>query len=132
MLIPTILAALLVPALAAPLEPRQSSSTRNELVNGPCRPVTVIYARGTSEAGNIGSIAGPPLESALDSRLGTNTVAFQGVDYAATIAGAISGGSSQGASTLASLVSTAMSKCPDTQIVLSGYRSVNPAYQNAC
>ena len=129
MLIPTILAALLATALSAPtpartLEVRQSATTRNELLNGPCRNVTVIYARGTTEDGNIGALVGPSLESALDNRLGANIVAFQGVDYPADIAGYLAGGSVSGGNTLASLVNTASTKCPNTQIVLSGYRSV--------
>lgn len=38
------------------IERRQSlSSTRNDLLLGPCKAVTVIFARGTSEDGNVGS-----------------------------------------------------------------------------
>jgi len=129
MLIPTIFAALLATALSAPtpaptLEVRQSATTRNELLDGPCRNVTVIFARGTTEDGNIGALVGPSLESALDSRLGANIVAFQGVDYPADIAGYLAGGSAAGGTTLAGLVNTASTKCPSTQIVLSGYRFV--------
>ena len=44
------------------LEKRQSlSDTRNDLVNGICRAVTVIFARGTTESGNVGTLVGPPL-----------------------------------------------------------------------
>ena len=129
MLTTAILAALFATVLSAPtpaptLEIRQSATTRNELLDGVCRPVTVIYARGTTESGNIGVSVGPALELTLDRRLGANTVAFQGVDYPADIAGYLAGGSSEGAGTLASLVNTAATKCPDTQIVLSGYRPV--------
>jgi len=131
MLLTTILAALFATALSVPLpggrsptpdEIRQAATTRNELLNGPCRNVTVIFARGTTESGNIGSLVGPALESALDARLGSTTVAFQGVDYEANVAGYYAGGSDTGASTMASLVNVASSKCPSTQIVLSGYR----------
>ena len=37
-------------ALAAPLEPRQST-TRDDIINHVCKAVTVIFARGTTEAG---------------------------------------------------------------------------------
>ena len=47
-----------------------------------------------------------------------------GVDYPASIAGFLIGGSPADTSTLAGLVNTASTKCPSTQIVLSGYRSV--------
>ena len=95
---------------------------RNDLVNGPCRPVTVIFARGTIELGNVGSLAGPPFFNALTNIIGDSNVAIQGVDYPATIAGYLEGGDPAGAVKLVSLVNTAMSKCPNTQIILSGYR----------
>lgn len=99
-------------AIAAPaqeLEVRQfgggsSSSTRNDVKNNaPCKPLTVIFARGTSEAGNVGSVAGPPFFKALDSAL-PSQVNVQGVDYAATWNGAFSGGDAAGSRTMASLV----------------------------
>lgn len=69
-------------SLAAPtaIETRQLSSTRNDL-SGACKDVTVIYARGTTELGNVGSIAGPPFFSALALKIGSSRVAVQGVDY---------------------------------------------------
>lgn len=36
---------------------------RNELTDVPgvgCKPITVIYARGTIELGNVGELVGPP------------------------------------------------------------------------
>lgn len=96
------------------------SVTRNDL--DLCRPVTVIFARGTIESGNVGSLAGPPFFNALDLNLGGDNVGVQGVDYPATILGYLAGGDSSGADKLASLTEEAATKCPSTQIVLSGYR----------
>jgi len=55
-------------ALNAPLTERASSTTgytsgsdANDVQNGVCAPLTVIFARGTSEPGNIGTVIGPPL-----------------------------------------------------------------------
>ena len=93
--------------------------TRNEL--GECKPVVVIFARGTIELGNVGSITGPPFFNALDVVLGAENVGVQGVDYPADILGYLEGGDPGGASTTASLLNQAASQCPDTQIVLSGY-----------
>jgi len=46
------------------LSKRQSLSvTQNQL--GLCRPVTVIFARGTIELGNVGSLVGPPFFNAI-------------------------------------------------------------------
>lgn len=104
--------------------------TRNDLVNGVCAPVTIIFARGTLELGNVGSLAGPPFFNALADIIGSQNLAVQGVDYAATIAGYLEGGDPEGAATLASLVNLAVSQCPSTQIVLSGYRYVCPFLQS--
>ena len=45
----------------ADIEKRQGASTRNDLINGVCKKVTVIFARGTTEPGNLGTVVGPPL-----------------------------------------------------------------------
>ena len=43
-----------------------TSSTADDVKNNVgCRAVTVIFARGTSEPGNIGRVIGPPLRDAL-------------------------------------------------------------------
>jgi hypothetical protein len=101
---------------------KRDSDTENDLVDGVCKAVTVIFARGTLESGNVGSLAGPPFFDALDTDLGTSNVALQGVDYGATISGYLEGGDPAGAATLANLTNLAVTQCPDTQIVLSGYR----------
>lgn len=108
---------------ASPIAPRQSlSTTRNDIVDGACKEVTVIFARGTTEAGNVGSLAGPPFFNALVADLSNAEVAVQGVDYPADVIGFLAGGSSAGASTMAGHVKTIKSSCPTTKIVLSGYR----------
>ncbi|KAH8146015.1 uncharacterized protein LAJ45_09937 [Morchella importuna] len=107
---------------ASPIAPRQSlSTTRNDIVDGACKEVTVIFARGTTEAGNVGSLAGPPFFNALVADLSNAEVAVQGVDYPADVIGFLAGGSSAGASTMAGHVKTIKSSCPTTKIVLSGY-----------
>lgn len=102
------------------------SVTRNDLVNGGCSPVTIIFARGTLELGNVGSLAGPPFFNALADMIGASNVAAQGVNYGASIIGYLEGGDPAGASTMASLINQAVSQCPSTQIVISGYRYACP------
>lgn len=108
-------------SLSTEVAKRQSvSNTRNEL--GLCRPITVIFARGTTEPGNVGALTGPPFFNALDAVIGTQNVGIQGVPYPASIAGYLAGGDAGGSANLATLTQQAASQCPDTQIVLSGYR----------
>lgn len=95
------------------------SSTRNDLVNGECKAVTVIFARGTGETGNVGTVTGPPFFTALSSALGADNVAVQGVDYAASTAGFT--GDARGNAQMASLIDRAATQCPGTNVVVSGY-----------
>lgn len=111
--------------LSNTISKRQSlSATRNELDE--CRTVTVIFARGTTELGNVGALVGPPFFNALGLAIGDENVGVQGVKYPATILAYLEGNDAEGAATLASLIEQAASLCPLTQIVLSGYRSAAP------
>ena len=83
---------------------RQASDTENDLVDGVCKALTVIFARGTTESGNVGTLAGPPFFEALYADIGSVDVALQGVDYPASIAGFLEGGDPTGATTMANLV----------------------------
>ena len=59
------------------------SSTQNGVTsNTGCKELTFIFARGTTEMGNMGSVVGPEVASALQSLTG-NKVTVQGVDYPA-------------------------------------------------
>ena len=80
-----------------------AGETRNDIVSGlPCKPFTLIFARGTLESGNMGNLVGPPFEQALVSILGSAQVAVQGVNnYPADIAGFNAGGSATGSVNMA-------------------------------
>ncbi|CAG1985154.1 unnamed protein product [Fusarium graminearum] len=111
-----------------------SSSTYNQLTDGtPCRPVTMIYARGTTQAGNVGDPAavGPVLFNNLASRIGLNNLAVQGVAYPANIAGYLAGGDAAGSRTMADLISRAATQCPSTKIIISGYSQGAQLVHNA-
>lgn len=114
--------ALLSLTVASPIE-RRADDTANDLTNGSgCKAMTVIFARGTTESGNVGTLAGPPFFSALEAKVGADKVAVQGVDYPADIPGFLAGGDANGSALMAQLVGMAMSNCPDTQVVMAGYR----------
>jgi cutinase len=106
------------------LDARQlGSSTENEFVNGGCRDVIFIFARGSGERGNMGGTVGPATARALRSELGASTVAVQGVDYDARVGtNALPGGTSRASATLMrDLLTDAASQCPDSIIVTGGY-----------
>lgn len=107
-----------------------TGATANDVTNGVCAPLTVIFARGTSESGNIGSVVGPPLFKALISALGSSKVALQGVTYPASAAGNANQGG-DGGPTMKSLAQQALANCPTTKIVLSGYSQGAMVVHNA-
>ena len=96
------------------------SSATDITSNTGCTELTVIFARGTSEGGNIGSVAGPPMYKQLLSDLGASKLTLQGVDYPADAAGNSNCGAAGGGD-MADKVQTILSRCPNTKIALSGY-----------
>ncbi|PNS21446.1 hypothetical protein CAC42_1225 [Sphaceloma murrayae] len=114
------------PEAAPALEARQfSGSTANELVNGACRRITFIWARGSTEPGNLGSTLGPDVCSGLKSRFGSTNVACQGVGgpYTAALGdNALPQGTTSAAiGEAVRLYNLAASRCPETLIVGGGY-----------
>lgn len=81
-------------ALAFPLTPRAANKTSyvigsqnaTDVDDGVCAPLTLLFARGTIDPGNLGQVIGPPLCGNLSVLLNGN-VALQGVPYPATIEG---------------------------------------------
>ena len=62
-----------------------------------CGDVTIIFARGTNEAGNVGVLVGPEFFDAVAARLPLGkTIAVQGVNYPASIPGFLQGGDPAG------------------------------------
>jgi cutinase len=127
-----------VPEKVAPaLSKRQySGDTYNQLTDGTaCRAVTVIYARGTTQEGNVGSAdsEGPTFFNALASRLGgTSRLAIQGVTYPADVLGFLAGGDAKGATTMFNLINTVSTSlclgCTASN-EFSGYQQV-PVHQD--
>ena len=134
-------------AFPAPLRIRQlgTSDTENNLVDGtPCQPLTLIYARGTTEPGNVGKSLGPTYFTALVAATNSTKLAVQGVDYPASIFGFLEGGDPHGSVVMANLVTQVSSRyitalpassgkdshilmqattqCPQTKISMIGYR----------
>lgn len=100
-----------------------NSQNQNDVVNGGgCKAMTVLFARGTTELGNMGSIAGPPFVSAIGDMMGgAANVAVQGIEYPANVAGFLAGGDKDGSALMAQMVGQVRAKCPDTSLVMAGY-----------
>jgi len=106
-------------------------STESGVLNGNCcTDVTIVFARGTGESGNVGTVAGPPMFKSLRNKLGAGRVTIQGVDYPADSAGNSQLGAS-GGPTMAADVKQALAQCPSTKIVVSGYSQGGMVVHNA-
>lgn len=90
-----------------------------------CGDVVLIFARGSTEVGNMGTIIGPDLVRALDRRLGIGRdLTVQGVNYAALLSTNYLPGGTDLASEneMKQMLRLANTKCPNAQIVVAGYR----------
>lgn len=102
----------LVPSSPPHVVKRAAYAVRaNEIVDGEtaCRDVTVVYARGTTQNGNIGAAGdvGPVFMNALAGLVGAENIAVQGVEYDADISGFLkhlAGTGDEGVEHMASLV----------------------------
>lgn len=65
------------------LDTTQSSSNS-------CKDVTVIFARGTCDPGNVGALVGPPFFKAIQDKLPGRSINFQGIEYPASVEGYLS------------------------------------------
>jgi cutinase len=120
-----LFATLLGLASASPIViKRDIGVVANEYVDGGCRNIIFFYARGTSELGNMGSIAGPPTANGLQAAFGDDNVAVQGIDYPALISTNLlpGGADPNGIRRMHDLLIDASSKCPDSILVAGGYR----------
>ncbi|USP82775.1 hypothetical protein yc1106_10049 [Curvularia clavata] len=95
-----------------------------------CTDMTIVFARGTGEMGNVGTVSGPPMFKAIRSKLGDGRVTVQGVDYAASAAGNANLGG-DGGEKMAALVKQAKSQCPNTKVIVSGYSQGAMVVHNA-
>ncbi|KAJ6585388.1 cutinase [Mycena capillaripes] len=100
-------------AVAAPVAEERAANA--------CTDVIVFFARGTTETAPIGTVVGPPLQTALQAALGGKSLTFTGVNYAANIAGFLEGGDPAGSIVMAQDANHQRSELLPESIVTSGY-----------
>ncbi|KKK12597.1 hypothetical protein P175DRAFT_0448818, partial [Aspergillus ochraceoroseus IBT 24754] len=134
-----VISALAALAIAAPMPVERAQVldllNANDLENGICKPVTLIFARGSIELGNMGVIAGMPTCDDLKKNLGTENVACQGVGgaYTAHLIPNLfpENTSPQAIGEAVKMFKLAATKCPKTQIVAGGYSQGTAVIDNA-
>jgi len=122
----------LAPVISATLEKRQT--TANDLSKG-CKKVILIFARASTEPGNMGMSMGPTVCRGLKSKFGAGNVACQGVGgaYKAGLAENVyPKGTTDAAIRVAKdLLKQAATKCPAASIVSGGYSQGSALMMNA-
>jgi len=72
-------------------------TTEDNLGNATCLTIAIIWARGTSESGNVGALVGPLFFVVVREHMASSqTLAAQGVEYPADVAGFLDGGDAGG------------------------------------
>lgn len=107
-----------VAAIASALVCAAATLTTVPLANAaPCADVEVVFARGTGEPAGIGRV-GQAFVDALRPQLGGRTLDSYGVNYPADYDFL---NSAAGAADASDYISSLISQCPSTRIVLGGY-----------
>ncbi|KAK8181074.1 cutinase [Phyllosticta citribraziliensis] len=105
---------------------------KGKIGKGKCASVMVVFARGTTEIAPLGTIVGPPLETALEAMVGKKKeVMVMGVDYPADVAGFLVGGDANGSAMMAATVKEMVKSCPNSKVAMVGYSQGGQLVHNA-
>lgn len=120
--------ALVALAAASPIiEERQRGgrvgSTATEFTDGGCKDIIMLFARGSTETGNMGTICGPQTANAVKAAFGADKVAVEGIEYAAALSTNFGPGGAdrRGIAEMERLIAQANTDCPNSMLVVGGY-----------
>ncbi|RMZ23434.1 hypothetical protein D0859_12523 [Hortaea werneckii] len=108
-------------------------TTANELSIGSCRDIIFIFARGSTEIGNLGGSVGPPTCNGLKREYGSSRVACQGVGgpYDATLgANLLPEGTTSGAYNEAIRLFTLANTNQGAAVMVASIRRLSSTIQN--
>jgi len=121
-------------AIAAPTDLEKRQVTANDVKSGSCKKVILIFARASTEPGNMGMSMGPVVCAGLKKNF-ANDVGCQGVGgaYSAGLAeNVMPAGTTAGAITEATnMFTSASTKCPSAILVAGGYSQGTAVMMNA-
>ncbi|TPX45822.1 hypothetical protein SeMB42_g03775 [Synchytrium endobioticum] len=102
---------------------KNTSNIRNDFINdGECKAIMLVFAKGSTQAGNIGDTAGLSFVKALEATAPAGTVSVQGVNnYPATILEYMEGGSTSGGKDMANVTTKIVQTCPNSAVFMGGY-----------
>ncbi|KAJ5763031.1 hypothetical protein N7533_001712, partial [Penicillium manginii] len=134
---PLLLATPLIAAtnsvLTSPVERRQYISA-NDLDTGNCKDTMFIFARGSTEVGNTGTVVGPEVCTDLKTKLG-GAVGCQGIGGAYTAGLAENflpdNTAPQDVQAAVDVFNKCNTKCPNAKIVAGGYSQGSAVIDNA-
>ncbi|KAK5993878.1 Cutin hydrolase [Cladobotryum mycophilum] len=101
-----------------------------DVENDACGDVTMLFARGTCDAGNVGVLVAPWVARSLQSKLGSKSLAVQGLAYPANVNDYLTGSKPNGV-LLANMIKSTVAKCPNTKLVVGGYSQGAMVVHNA-
>ncbi|KAK4191093.1 cutinase-domain-containing protein [Podospora australis] len=125
--IATILLAALAAAKPVEVSSRQIlgrvGSTATEFTDDGCKDIIMLFARGSTEIGNMGTVCGPPTANGLKDVFGRDAVAVEGIKYEALLStNFLPGGADLlGIREMKRLIAKATTQCPNSKLVVGGY-----------